>query len=197
MFPEIARDEVFRLETRRLWLRWPRPADAPALAALADDWRVARHTAHIPSPYTLADAENFVRAARERNARGAAFETVATLKSGSRDLVGGFGALPACGGLEVGYWLGSPYWGLGLASEAVRALAEAMFLFTPAGRIDARVLPVNAASRNMLTRAGFRVAGETVAEGRHAGRPAELYALPRADWAAARRLQAATASFPA
>ena len=153
MFPEIARDEVFRLETRRLWLRWPHPADAAAIAALAADWRVARHTAHIPSPYTLADAENFVRAARERNARGATFETVATLKSGSRDLVGGFGALPARGGLEIGYWLGRPYWGQGLAGEAVLALTEAMFLFTPASRIDARVLPANAASRALL-RAG-------------------------------------------
>jgi RimJ/RimL family protein N-acetyltransferase len=197
MFPEIARDEVFRLETRRLWLRWPRPVDAPAIAALADDWQVARHTAHIPSPYTFADAEKFVRLARERNTRGAAFELVATLKTGSRELVGGFGALPARGGLEVGYWLGRPYWGQGLAGEAVQALAEALFLFTPASRIDARVLPVNAPSRNMLARAGFRAAGETVAEGRHAGRPAELFALPRADWAAARRLQAAHASVTA
>jgi RimJ/RimL family protein N-acetyltransferase len=197
MFPEIARDEVFRLETGRLWLRWPHAADAPTLAALADDWQVARHTPHLPSPYTLADAEEFVRGARERNAKGAAFELVATLKSGAREPVGGFGALPARGGLEVGYWLGRPYWGQGLASEAVQALAEAMFLLTPASRIDARVLPVNAPSRNMLTRAGFRAAGETVAEGRHAGRPAELYALPRADWASARRLQTASASVTA
>ena len=31
MFPEIAKDDVFRIETRRLWLRWPRLADAPAM----------------------------------------------------------------------------------------------------------------------------------------------------------------------
>ena len=28
MFPDLTRDDVFRLETRRLWLRWPRAADA-------------------------------------------------------------------------------------------------------------------------------------------------------------------------
>ena len=28
MFPEITRDDIFRLETERLWLRWPRAADA-------------------------------------------------------------------------------------------------------------------------------------------------------------------------
>jgi RimJ/RimL family protein N-acetyltransferase len=197
MFHEIARDDVFRLETPRLWLRWPRRADAPALAALANDWQVARHTAHIPSPYTPVDAESFIRFARERNAKGAALDLVATLKSGSREVVGGLTALPAQSGMELGYWLGRPYWGQGLASEAVQALAEALFLFTPARRIDARVLPVNAASRGVLARAGFRAAGETVAEGRHAGRPAQLYALPRADWIAARRLQAAAASVTA
>ena len=32
MFPDITRDEVFRLETRRFWLRWPVPADAQLIA---------------------------------------------------------------------------------------------------------------------------------------------------------------------
>ena len=35
MFPEIAKDDVFRIETRRLWLRWPRLADAPAMLLVA------------------------------------------------------------------------------------------------------------------------------------------------------------------
>ncbi len=34
MFPEITRDEVFRIETPHLWLRWPVRADADALAAV-------------------------------------------------------------------------------------------------------------------------------------------------------------------
>lgn len=35
MFPELTRDDVFRLETRRLWLRWTRMADASAILRLA------------------------------------------------------------------------------------------------------------------------------------------------------------------
>ena len=31
MFPDLTRDDVFRLETRRLWLRWPRLADVQAI----------------------------------------------------------------------------------------------------------------------------------------------------------------------
>ncbi len=53
MFHDLARDDVFRLETQRLWLRWPQAADAPALAALAGDWEVARMSAHLPHPYRL------------------------------------------------------------------------------------------------------------------------------------------------
>ena len=37
MFPDLTRDDVFRLETRRLWLRWPRHADGQAIARLAGD----------------------------------------------------------------------------------------------------------------------------------------------------------------
>lgn len=37
MFPEITRDEVFRIETRRLWLRWPTFADVNDLAEFAVD----------------------------------------------------------------------------------------------------------------------------------------------------------------
>ena len=31
MFPDYFRDDVFRLETQRLWLRWPTAADAPTI----------------------------------------------------------------------------------------------------------------------------------------------------------------------
>jgi RimJ/RimL family protein N-acetyltransferase len=189
MFPDIFRDDVFRLETRRLWLRWPKPTDAAEIALQADDWQVARHTAHLPHPYAPDDADRFIRFARARNASGAGLDLVVELKTGRRDLIGGIGAISARGGMEIGYWLGQPYWGQGLASEAIRALTEALFLVTSAGRLNARLLPANARSRAVLARSGFRSAGDTVAEGRHAGRPAELYALPRAAWAAERRLR--------
>ena len=41
MFPDLTRDDVFRLETRRLWLRWPREADVPSLVRLAGEKVVA------------------------------------------------------------------------------------------------------------------------------------------------------------
>ncbi len=50
MFPEITRDDVFRLETRRLWLRWPRAKDAAQHAAIVAHRDVAEMTSRIPHP---------------------------------------------------------------------------------------------------------------------------------------------------
>ena len=33
MFPDLTRDDVFRIETPRLWLRWPVVADSVAICA--------------------------------------------------------------------------------------------------------------------------------------------------------------------
>jgi hypothetical protein len=51
MFPDLTRDDVFRLETRSLWLRWPRIADAAAIARQAGEKAVAEMTANIPHTY--------------------------------------------------------------------------------------------------------------------------------------------------
>ena len=48
------------LETKRLVLRAPRLVDAKAVAALANDRRIAENTARIPHPYRLSDAENWI-----------------------------------------------------------------------------------------------------------------------------------------
>ena len=50
------------LETKRLVLRAPRLEDAKAVAALANDRRIAENTARIPHPYKVTDAETFISA---------------------------------------------------------------------------------------------------------------------------------------
>jgi RimJ/RimL family protein N-acetyltransferase len=48
------------LETERLTLRAPCHEDVKAIAALANDRRIAENTTRIPYPYRIADAEQFV-----------------------------------------------------------------------------------------------------------------------------------------
>ena len=107
MFPDLARDDVFRLETARLWLRWPRAPDAPAIHRFCSQWEVARYTARIPHPYPAGSAERFIYAAREANASGRDLTLVLTPIKGKRDAVGStsleFARLrPADAGLRAG-----------------------------------------------------------------------------------------------
>ena len=48
------------LTSPRLVLRAPRKEDAGAIAALANDWEVARRLTRLPHPYTLEDAVFFL-----------------------------------------------------------------------------------------------------------------------------------------
>ena len=101
MFPDLTRDDVFRLETRRLWLRWPRLADAQAVVRLAGEKAVAEMTAFIPHPYPPEIGERFIFQARQSNADGRSLQLAITPKGKWTS------HLPCCLGSEA--W---PLWGL-------------------------------------------------------------------------------------
>lgn len=183
MFHELARDDVFRLETRRLWLRWPHAAEASALVELAGDWEVARMTAAIPHPYGPDDAAHFIRESRADNARGKALRLAVTLKNAARNVVGVVGVEDDEGNPSLGYWLGRPFWGRGYASEAAQAVIDAFFRLTRAEELRALALEDNAASRGVLERLGFAEVGRLESgPGRQAGNPTLRLALRRRDW---------------
>src|SRR5215213_3768917 len=88
MFPDLTRDDVFRLETGRLWLRWPRQADAPAILRLAGEKAVAEMTARVPHPLRARDAEEFILKARQENADGVALSLAIAPKGDPNALIG-------------------------------------------------------------------------------------------------------------
>ena len=114
--------------------------------------RIAENTLRIPHPYSLADAEAFLRTANT-----SADEIVFLI-------TGGNGAVLGCCGIarlepeqpEIGYWLGVPFWGNGFATEAARAVIDHAF-----GALGHRVLlggarVSNPASRRVLEKCGFQ-----------------------------------------
>ncbi|HEY8273557.1 MAG TPA: GNAT family N-acetyltransferase [Pseudolabrys sp.] len=142
------------LETKRLALRAARLEDAKAVAALANDRRIAENTARIPYPYKLADAEQFIAGA---NKKGEAAYLV-TLRDGT--IVG------ACGLMfhyddtpEIGYWLGVPYWNKGYATEALHALIDYAFTDLTHDAVQAGARVTNPASRRVLEKCGFQWTG--------------------------------------
>jgi RimJ/RimL family protein N-acetyltransferase len=156
MFPDLARDDVFRLETARLWLRWPRISDAAAIHRFCSLWEVARYTARIPHPYPPGSAERFIYAAREANASGRELTLVMTPTRGKSEAIGSI-SLETRGAdrLALGFVLTPEAWGKGLATEAAQAMIDAGLGLTPAVEILASVNIENAASRSVLEKCGF------------------------------------------
>ena len=159
MFPDITRDDVFRLETRRLWLRWPRRADAQATVRFAGEKAVAEMTARIPHPLTIGDVESFVLRARRDNAEGTGLTLSITRKGNGAIGAVGIEPGPEDGVPHLGYWVGSPHWGEGYATEAARALIDAFFAYTEARELTSAARVVNPASRRVLEKCGFAFVG--------------------------------------
>ncbi len=160
MFPDLASDDVFRLETARLWLRWPRASDAAALHRFCSLWEVARYTARIAHPYPPGSAERFIYAAREGNASGRDLTLVLAPKKGKREVIGSI-SLESRGldRLTLGFALTPEFWSKGLATEAAWAMVKTGFGLTPAVEILASVRIENGASRRVLEKCGFALAG--------------------------------------
>jgi RimJ/RimL family protein N-acetyltransferase len=172
------------LETERLVLRAPRLEDVKAVAMLANDRRIAENTARIPHPYRLADAEDFISAA---NIGG---ETVflITGRGGERNAQ----VMGACGFTqvdrhppEIGYWLGTKFWGKGYATEAVRAVIDYAFTDLDCEALQASARVTNPASRRVLEKCGFQWTGAGLLRIRAlaSSAPIDRFRLDRGLWA--------------
>jgi RimJ/RimL family protein N-acetyltransferase len=145
------------IETRRLTLRAPHADDAARIAALCGDYAIAKMTTRMPWPYSQGDADGFVARCQVQDPRKDATFVIDHEDEGVVGVLGFF--TPSVGHLEVGYWIGRPYWGRGLATEAAQgALAWA--------RQDWRKKLVvaghfadNPASGQVLVKAGFLYTG--------------------------------------
>jgi RimJ/RimL family protein N-acetyltransferase len=146
-------------ETARLGLRPLEAADAPRLAALANDFDVARMTGSMPYPFTLSDAEALVRRGQQADPDT---EVMFAIDLPGEGPIGTIGFDPD-GALadEVGYWLGQPFWGRGYATEALAA--GLAWVRDQWGRrcITARHFADNPASGTVLIKAGFLYTGRT------------------------------------
>ena len=185
MFGELTRDDVFRIETRRLWLRWPRASDAAAIAAFASRPEVALMTGSVPHPYPPGEAEGYVARARAANAAGASLNMAITEKNRARALVGTMGLDDqAPGKVHLGYMLAPGFWGMGYACEAAQAIIDVAFLLSETPEIEASVTAGNAGSIRVLEKCGFLALGGAIQEVLARGGMVHLerFALSRPQW---------------
>lgn len=146
------------LHLTRSTIRSWRPGDAAALVRYANDRRVWRNLRdRFPHPYTARDAEEWVG-----RATGMVPETHFAIAVGE-EAVGGIGLELQTDvfrrSAEIGFWLAEPFWGQGIATEAVRAMTDFAFASFDLCRVFAGVFEWNPASMRVLEKAGYTCEG--------------------------------------
>ena len=143
-----------RLECRSCVVRDWRPADKAALLRFANNRNVWRNLNDIfPHPYTEADADRWLAlqaATPKRTAWAIEIEGQAA---------GGVGLTLREGmqrrSADFGYWLGEPYWGRGIMTEVVQAVAPQAMRAFGLVRLESWVFEWNPASMRVLEKCGF------------------------------------------
>ncbi|MEZ5843814.1 MAG: GNAT family N-acetyltransferase [Hyphomicrobiaceae bacterium] len=185
MLPEITRTDVFRLETKRLWLRWAERRDEAEISDFAGLEEVATMTASWPFPLPPGEVVRRIDWMRQSNSDGRGLAFVIERKPASGRVIGLIGGRPVADAVEehgVGYMLAPGHWGQGLMSEALGAYRDAIFRLTAADRLVAYARTVNPASRRVLEKAGFRHVATTTMDmpARGAAIPVDRLELERA-----------------
>lgn len=167
------------LETERLILRRPTLADVKAIAALANDRRIAEMTRRLPHPYNQDHAIEFVRA-MAADAR----ETVFLIENNFTPvgMVGVDWREPDAP--ELGYWLGFDHWGQGFGTEAARAMIDFTFEEFAVEHLISGARVANASSRNILEKCGFQWSGVELHrfEALGSSTPVDRFRLSRSVW---------------
>lgn len=150
----------FPIDCGRCALRPWRTSDAAIIAPLIGDRDVWINLSdRVPHPYELKHAEEFI-------ARHSAIDPATNVAITVNDApVGGIGIFPGEGinrvSAEMGYWLGKPHWGQGIASAALPAMTRYVAETFDFSRIAALVFTRNAASARLLEKAGYVREGHT------------------------------------
>ncbi len=137
-------------------LRPVQPSDAQRLTVLANDRNVWRNMRDLfPHPYTLEHARGFIERQQnpERTERVFAIEV-------DGQFAGATGVHPLTDvysrGAEIGYWLGAPFHGRGIATKAVGGATKYAFEVMKLERLQAGVFEWNLASARVLEKNGFQ-----------------------------------------
>jgi ribosomal-protein-alanine N-acetyltransferase len=142
------------LKTPLCAIRPYRPDDLDALVKHANDPLVASQLRdRFPNPYTRDDGRLFLETA----AASHPLESFAIVVGS--EAVGGIGVHPGSdvtrASAEVGYWLGRAYWGRGIATAALGAVANHVLGSGPYCRLNAHAFEGNLASQRVLEKCGF------------------------------------------
>lgn len=138
-------------------LRLLKVEDAESLVKYANNKKIFDNMRDaFPHPYTIVDAANYIKICNEisdsKIIYGIEYEN---------EIIGCIGGfvdediyIKTC---ELGYWIGEPFWGRGITTEAIQLMTEKLFKRFDIVRLYAEPYENNIGSRKALEKAGFKL----------------------------------------
>ena len=132
--------------------------DKDSIAKYANNLNVSKNLRdRFPNPYTIEDAEEWLAFACTQNPE------LSFAIANDDELIGAIGLDPQEDvyrfSAEIGYWLAEPFWGKGIAVDALISLTNYAFTNFNFNRIFAGVFENNLASAKVLEKAGYKKEG--------------------------------------
>ena len=133
-------------------------SDVDNLVKYADNiniWNNLRN--YFPHPYTIEHAQSWVASSE------AAIPMINFAIEFEGEAIGGIGLIFNTDvyvlSAEIGYWIGEPFWGKSIATEAIKQMTEYSFYYFDIVRIYAEVFESNKASMRALEKNGYYLEG--------------------------------------
>jgi len=147
---------AFKLETPRLCLRPLSLEDSSSIQRYFDNWNIIKYIgADIPWPYPADGAVSFLKEALEKVTSSETYIWGLVIKNLSSEVVGVIEDRLEEGEEDNrGFWLGEPFWGQGLMTEAVVATQDYIFHDLEKNRLIVRNAESNEGSRVIKKRCG-------------------------------------------
>lgn len=127
--------------------------EALLVSYLNDEAQTHFLSARLPQPYTNEAAHWWVNTGSKI---GVAYAIIC-----NEIFVGSISAMPGefekQKTAEIGYWVAKPYWGKGIASEALQKFTHSLFVNTDFIRLNASVFEGNLASAKVLQKCGYKL----------------------------------------
>jgi len=144
------------IKSEKFILRPFRKGDEKSLRMNINDYDIYKFTERIPYPYTLKDANWWIKYCKSEKAKKKLIFAIEIEKE-----VVGCVALESIEWhrAEIGYWLSKKYWNNGIISDAIKIITNIGFKNLKLKRIYADVVANNKASIKVLEKNGYKYEG--------------------------------------
>ena len=173
------------LHTDRLFLRPPNEADIPSWQKYFSDWEVIKHlSTQVPWPYPEDGVvEHWELRIQPALAANTAWHWAITERERPGVLIGTVDLKPEADELgNRGFWLGRPFWGRGLMTEAVTATQDWIFTQTDQPEIVVKNALSNTGSRRIKEKTGAEFVENDTSAHNSGDNVGEVWLIRREAW---------------